>query len=344
MSTLTNEMERLEIARSAVTENAKKYQELREMNALRREALRQERVESLRKERDKRKAKRARRNANIAKDVLTGESAGSIAKRYKLSIESIRRIAENQGLDYIAIRRSYTPSNDEKILKRNVQIVEGILSGQTASEAGRQYQLSRERIGQIMAKYGWDYKEIFQQRLRLRREFQAQERADSGKSNREDRRTSIEGYKGPLSSKKFSDEEMFEHLRIVANALGTDYLTSKMYTENRDPKSQPSPALYYVRFVSWNYAVESAGLIPSKALRTYNYKWSDEQIISTIVEFLNDPNQFYFGASQYERWTKGKEVPSCATILKRRAGWNWSAWKEAALLSMNIEPIYTESE
>jgi len=344
MSTLTNEKERLEIARSAVTENAKKYQELREMNALRREALRQERVESHRKERDKRKAKRARRNANIAKDVLTGESAGSIAKRYKLTIETVRRIAENQGLDYIAIRQSYKPSNDEKILMRNVQLVEGILSGQTASEAGKKYQLSRERVSQILAKYGWDYGEIFQQRLRLRREFLAQERATTGQSNREDRRTSIEGYKGPLSGKKFSDEEMLEHLRIVASALGTDYLTNKMYTENRDPESQPSPALYHFRFFSWNYAVESAGLIPSKAVRTYNYKWSDEQIISTIVEFLNDPNQLYFGASQYERWTKGKEVPSCATILNRHADWNWSAWKEAALLSMNIEPIYAESE
>lgn len=344
MSTLTNEMERLKIARSAVTENAKKYQELREMNALRRAALKKERVESLRKERDKRKAKRAKRDASIAKDALTGESAGSIAKRYKLREPTIRRIIENQGLDYLAIRHSHKPSIDEKLLKRNVQIVEGILSGQTASEAGKKYQLSRERVTQIMAKYGWDYKEIYQQRLRLRREFNAQERATTGQSNREDRRTSIRGYNGPIAGTKFSDEEMLEHLRIVANALGTNYLTTKMYTENRDPESQPSPALYHFRFLSWNYAVESAGLIPSRALRAYSYKWSDEQIISAIVEFLNDPNQLYFGSSQYERWTKGKEVPSCATVLNRRADWNWPEWKEAALLSMNIEPIYAESE
>lgn len=134
---------------------------------------------------------------------------------------------------------------------------------------------------------------------------------------------------GNLASKseayeRWTDAECKKALRDAARLSSP--LTASTYTDLRDSGRISGPSLprLHQRFGSWTAACAFAHVSSGKAIRDYSSKWTDAQLFAIVQEFLNDSSQAPHTFAIFDRWLQdqGNEYPSSATVRNRLGKWN----------------------
>jgi hypothetical protein len=137
----------------------------------------------------------------------------------------------------------------------------------------------------------------------------------------------------------FTNEEILEALRKTAKVKSP--ISAPIYKQLVDNKliNGPGPQTVAKRFGSWRKACELAGVIFVEAAReTYDYLWSKEEIILTLIDFLRDTNHSK-SVTSYEEWrsTLSKKPASASHV--RNVFESWTTSINSALRYMQEKSI-----
>jgi len=129
---------------------------------------------------------------------------------------------------------------------------------------------------------------------------------------------------------QYSDAAIIIGLRVKSvergrktGAPGMVPLTASWWDLHRDRKNHPPSPTIMRRFGSWSKACEVAG-VPVRDLGQVGrpQKWTDEEMLEVLAEFLNGPRRRDTSFAAYSEWAKRRKArPSGGAILKRFASW-----------------------
>lgn len=216
----------------------------------------------------------------------------------------------------------------EQARTRDARIVSEVLAGRTLESVGEEYDMTRERVRQIVKREapGFD--------VRRARSARATQRRAAVEAKR---RAALEGYRrshAPQRGKsglEWSEAEMLMCMREMFETHGP--LSISKWRAISRGELVPSAALYVSRFGSWNEAKRRAGLTATNArpLSTYHPQYSDDELIDAVATFLRSANtdHGWFGAQHYDRWRQEHGGPSLS-LLRVRLG-RWSTIKARAI-------------
>lgn len=222
----------------------------------------------------------------------------------------------------------------------------------TLDEIGKRFELSRERVRQILNERG--VKPIGvegQGRQRQRRLRHALDQRDSilsrwrqgqaiGALARElgvapkaaqrvvdlhateadsaARRQSLNA-SSAASDRRYTDHELVAAVRAVAERLGR-VPSAQDYVRLARELALPSAPLIYNR-MGWAAAVRAAGLAPRPSRRSYTRQW-DSSACWTALEGLVDECGHVPSVQEYDRLARGRDdLPSLSTVRNRVGGW-----------------------
>lgn len=137
---------------------------------------------------------------------------------------------------------------------------------------------------------------------------------------------------------KFSDEDIINDLRVVANNLGKKTLKQRDYCKKNGAKYNLYTAIK--RFGNWNFALNFAGLEGGKSLKGMEYgekSIKDEVLLADLVRVANKLNNTKITITDYEKLGK-----YTAQTMHSRFG-SWNKAKQKANLEI-IEHGYTTEE
>lgn len=140
----------------------------------------------------------------------------------------------------------------------------------------------------------------------------------------------------------WSDEDLLESLKALARAYGEPITAQLLTRAKTDPKEGqerlatelPAPRTYTLRFGSWSKAVALAGLRGGTPRRSYASKWSTEQVVLAVRDFIDhcDEQDERPTARRYEIWRDGNHaIPSRAHVSARMESWSNALAKADAL-------------
>ena len=130
---------------------------------------------------------------------------------------------------------------------------------------------------------------------------------------------------------KFSDEDLINDLRTVANNLGKNSLKMRDYSKENGAKYNSKTAIK--RFGNWDNTLKKAGLKGAKSLKGMEYgekEIKDEVLLADLVRVATELNNPNITISDYEKFGKYTHV----TMGVRFGSWNKA--KETA----NLEVTY----
>ena len=133
---------------------------------------------------------------------------------------------------------------------------------------------------------------------------------------------------------KFSDEDLINDLRTVANNLGKKSLKQRDYCKNNGAKYNLKTAIN--RFGNWNTTLKKAGLEGEKSLKGMEYgerAIKDEVLLADLVRVANELGNSKITISDYEKYGKFTAV----TMHDRFGSWNKAKQK------VNLEVIATNA-
>lgn len=133
---------------------------------------------------------------------------------------------------------------------------------------------------------------------------------------------------------KFSDEDLVNDLRTVANSLGKKSLKQSDYCKSNGAKYNIKTAIK--RFGNWDSTLKKAGLEGEKSLKGMEYgerAIKDEVLIADLVRVANELNKPIITISDYEKFGKFTAV----TMHDRFGSWNKAKQKA------NLEIISTNA-
>jgi hypothetical protein len=136
--------------------------------------------------------------------------------------------------------------------------------------------------------------------------------------------------------RRWSDEQILAALRDIwdeARDDGAVYLSVEDYNRRREGREFPSVSAVTGRFVSWPEACFEAGVPCGSAGKVWD--WSPDDLLAALEQFYAETGERTMAA--YNRWSRGKDVPSSGHIHKRTGSWNealnWvveKAWADAS--------------
>ena len=121
---------------------------------------------------------------------------------------------------------------------------------------------------------------------------------------------------------KWSNEALNEALKLASKELAVEKLTLQAYKSWREERddAQPSPMLFVKRHGSWSKAVSEAGL-ESGSLRGYaSLKYTKEDCVDYLKDFVNDEDVTRKSSTEYEVWAKKNGGPSISTVRNKFDG------------------------
>lgn len=120
-----------------------------------------------------------------------------------------------------------------------------------------------------------------------------------------------------------SDEDLMMVLRTAANYAFP--LTTVDYAAliQAGEIDGPSPAVFTHRFGSWVEALEAAGVPLGDSQVPSTPKFSRDDMVASVRQFLSDPRAIGATERDYREWRAAYRpgAPSAATIVGRMAGW-----------------------
>lgn len=236
---------------------------------------------------------------------------------------------------------------------RALEILRLRREGSTLSEIGSQFNITRERVRQIIKLHGGPSTNESREVARSKRK----KNVDRLASNVENKIRAFLETNGPTDAKTISREtgihreailtfwpEDLMHLKLIENTWSdatwtTDStveaiqtasiykfpLTAKAYGELIEIGEVIGPSIPRINqiFGTWTLACAAAGVECGQApQRVYQSRWSDEDILQFVKKYLTDPNQKK-SFQNYDLWRKefAPDGPSSATIRNRFGTW-----------------------
>lgn len=244
-----------------------------------------------------------------------------------------------------------TPELDE----RDRDICARRASGQTLEQIAQHYDLTRERVRQIVARDGVepvDLQQAAEQEIarlaELSDKLSTSLRTDGPASldalaervgcTREELQLALRPADRKLVLRekpvvrKFSDETILEGLRRMSRQRAAEQgrpgelvpVSYVYWNAHRDPELLPTSVRVMQRFSTWNQACEAAG-IPIRAQRKRSGptpRWDDQDCLRWVATFLHrcDGSSSY---AAFDAWIRTQpDAPSAQTIRNRIGGWN----------------------
>lgn len=247
------------------------------------------------------------------------------------------------------------------------KMIERRSDGLTLAEIGAEFGVTRERVRQLMKKYGGPTSDDVRER---RSALESAEQQAKESAVAEELRGLLEE-RGPMSVHEVADATGhvaveisrawppdLAHLRLhptgrqeerwsddaiidaIREAAVYEYpLTTNAYAEllSQGQVRGPSMPRIWQRFGSWTAACEAAGVVPGQTMRPhYESRWSDEDLLRVARQYLLDqsaPNS----AGRFDGWRRAvvPDGPSFQT-LRNRFG-SWTDVKRRAL-AQEMEP------
>lgn len=129
-----------------------------------------------------------------------------------------------------------------------------------------------------------------------------------------------------MADERYTDHEIARALRTAARIVGEPLSVGK-YDKVRATFEGPSAIRLIQRFGSWSAACEAAGVRCGDAKRSYAKKWTRDQIVVLVRQYLAQAGKVSF--VDFSLWLKKvKDAPSPATC--RNVGISWSSLLESA--------------
>jgi hypothetical protein len=234
-----------------------------------------------------------------------------------------------------------------------VEMIERRWRGITLDEIGAEYGVTRERVRQLLKKYGGPTANEIRE-LRAAQALSAQREHEEAVTGviREalegrgpatvDEMTQATGIDGGDISKYWPKE--LAHLRLWGAGQGesrwTDEdicealrqasvyefpLTTTAYSDLLKVGQVNGPSVPRIgqRFGSWSAACAAAGVVAGDPWnREYESKWSDEDLVQIARSYLTDPN-FPNSAHRFDEWKRenAPDGPSAQTLRNRFGSW-----------------------
>lgn len=265
-----------------------------------------------------------------------------------------------------ALLETQAKPKTEVISPRNLKIIELRKKGTTLDEIGREVNITRERVRQILKKYAadLDFEEI--------RNDQRVEQDEKFRGENEEIFRSISLNWEKYQYLKFQDlSQIFSvpewRIRRCISRIQYVYLhaneerkIAQFWTDEQCLKSLqnaatyafpltvtkyrrllnsgeiegPTPPLYWQRFGSWVQACELAGVEYGETVREYNRTWNDTELITFARRFMHSREDGKWSLEKYEEWRRlpNIEGPSMA-LLRLRLG----SWSEIRVLALELK-------
>jgi DNA-binding CsgD family transcriptional regulator len=265
-----------------------------------------------------------------------------------------------------AIVETQTKPKTEILSPRNLRIIELRKKGKTLDEIGKEVNITRERVRQILKKYAadLDFEEI--------RNEQRVEQDGKFKEDNEEifRLISLNWEKYQylkfqdlsqiLSVPEWRIRRCISRIQYVYLHANEERKIAQFWTDEQCLKSLqnaatyafpltvtkyrrlldsgevqgPTPPLYWQRFGSWVQACELAGVEYGEAVREYNRTWNDTELITFARRFMHSREDGKWSLEKYEEWRRlpNIEGPSMA-LLRLRLG----SWSEIRVLALELK-------
>ena len=265
-----------------------------------------------------------------------------------------------------AVLETQAKPKTEVISSRNLKIIELRKKGITLDEIGREVNITRERVRQILKKYAadLDFEEIrndqrVEQDEKFRGEndeifrlialnwekyqylkFQDLSQIFSVPEWRIRRCISRIQYVYLHANEErkiaqfWTDEQCLKSLQNAATYAFPLTVTKYRKLLNSGEIEGPTPPLYWQRFGSWVQACELAGVEYGEAVREYNRTWNDTELITFARRFMHSREDGKWSLEKYEEWRRlpNIEGPSMA-LLRLRLG----SWSEIRVLALELK-------
>lgn len=248
-----------------------------------------------------------------------------------------------------------------------VQMIEFRWSGRTLDDIGKEFGVTRERVRQLMMKYGGpdaaDVRRVQAERAEAEEQARASSIAEavrgaltaSGPVTAEDvaSQTGIDSAEvarfwpqdlahlrlwatGNYET-RWSDDQVLDALREAA--VFEFPLTTSAYTDLLavGQIKGPSVSRIWQRFGSWTAACDAAGVVAGQTMRDhYQSKWSDHDLVQILQRYLLDPDAPN-SAHRFDEWKRENlpDGPSFQTIRNRFG--SWTAARQRALAPGRVE-------
>lgn len=298
-----------------------------------------------------------------------GTHSGEIARKVGLSefqvlevlTTNFTKLTEESEID----KNLQAILNKEQISPRDLLIIQLRKEGKSLDEIGRQTDLTRERVRQILKKLAndLDFREI-------RNEVQQKELNEYQEENLKifkSIQANWDEYRflkfqdlvkifmvpewrirksiSPLQyvyllanedqkiPQLWTDEQCLESLKIAATYSFPITVSKYRKLLETGEVSGPTPALYWQRFGSWVQACEQAGVEYGEAQREYNRIWNDTELIIFARKFMHSRADGRWSLEKYEEWRRSPEIegPSIA-LLRLRLG----SWSEIRVIALEL--------
>jgi predicted DNA-binding protein YlxM (UPF0122 family) len=316
--------------------------------------------------------------AKVRKDCASGGKLNDLAIEHDLPQSVIKAILTSRSFDDAAAacleiteprnrrknsgRKLRKPTPEIKISKRDSEILALRREGLTLEEIGERFEITRERVRQIIVKFAKD--EVFPTRLEVRQEQILNEK----------KALRLEITANWLRFKKMTMKELADEYGISVHALGkvinkvqyaylrgnqkshiSQVWTSEMCLDvlrqaatyafpltvleyrklvNSGTINGPTLPIFISRFGSWMEACAKAGVETGNPVREYDTTWSDSDLILMVRRFMWETRDAGWSVENYEKWRSNQD-PAVASsgLLRLRLG----QWSEMRVLALDFE-------
>ena len=278
--------------------------------------------------------------------------------REALVRDAVRLLANDDERFVRVARDTYSWAPDGKVPPppapaHVVRMIELRRSGRTLADIGKEFGVGRERVRQLLKKYGGPTAQEIRE-LRVAEALTAHRDHESAVGAHI--RGALEG-RGPMTvadvveatgidagdvakfwpqelahlrlhtsasvENRWSDEAVLEAIREAG--LYEFPLTTNAYSDlvSQGQVKGPSMPRIWQRFGSWTAACEAAGVVAGQTMRPhYESRWSDDDLLEIARQYLLDPDSPN-SAHRFDEWKRecAPDGPSFQTLRNRFGSW-----------------------
>ena len=226
------------------------------------------------------------------------------------------------------------------------------MEGKTLEEIGLNFEITRERVRQVISKFGSDivFPDVSELRRKEKEEYLrgiAIEISANWKSYRkydfaklaQEYKLSVPAIRQLVTKvqhaylsanaethieKQWTAEDC---IRVLKEAATYSFpLTVLEYRRliQTNTISGPTLPIFSSRFGSWNDACAAAGVETGMALREYDSTWSDSDLVRIVRQFLWESKETSWSIQNYDKWRASHEsqIPSIGSLRIRLGTWS----------------------